>query len=117
LTEDLDSMSREELQRVIAEAKKRIAAAERAIEKLDARRRAEARRAAEAAAREYGFELAEVLAEPGRPSRGGGKPRAKGVIRYRNPADPRQTWTGNGRKPNWIRAALAEGRDLSEFAV
>lgn len=38
-------------------------------------------------------------------------------IKYRCPDDPSLTWTGMGRKPAWIVAALAEGKNLADFAV
>lgn len=117
MTDEMKSMTREELLQLIADARKQIANAERAIARLDLQRRHEARRAAEAAAREYGFELAELLADPAPESRARRRAKPKAEARYRNPADPRQTWTGYGRKPNWIKAALAEGRDLAEFAA
>ena len=28
--------------------------------------------------------------------------RKAGVAKYRNPANPDQTWTGRGKKPNWL---------------
>lgn len=28
--------------------------------------------------------------------------RAAGVAKFRNPANPDQTWTGRGKKPNWL---------------
>lgn len=43
----------------------------------------------------------------------GGK-KAAATIKYRNPKDPSQTWTGRGRKPNWIVAA---GGDIERFRV
>jgi DNA-binding protein H-NS len=30
------------------------------------------------------------------------KPRINGVPKYRNPANPAQTWTGRGKTPTWI---------------
>jgi DNA-binding protein H-NS len=48
----------------------------------------------------------------------GGKPRAaETTIKYRNPADPSQTWTGRGRKPNWLGQAEKKGQKLESFAV
>lgn len=38
-----------------------------------------------------------------------------GVIRYRGPEG--QTWTGVGRRPNWIVQLEQEGRSRSEFQV
>lgn len=99
---NLEGLSREELQTLIADAQK-------ALKTVDARRRAEAKRAAELAAKEFGFSLDEVMEA--------GPKGSKGAPKYANPADPTQTWTGRGRKPNWVIAALEEGRDLEELAL
>lgn len=31
--------------------------------------------------------------------------RRKGKAKYRNPDNPDQTWTGRGKKPNWLKGA------------
>ena len=44
----------------------------------------------------------------------------KGVkvpVKYKNPANPDEKWTGRGVTPKWLRAYLGEGRDKSEFEV
>lgn len=44
----------------------------------------------------------------------------KGVkvpIKYINPANPDEKWTGRGVTPKWLRAYLDAGRDKSEFVV
>lgn len=38
-------------------------------------------------------------------------------IKYRNPADESQTWTGRGKKPLWVNAWLAKGGSLDEIEV
>ena len=38
-------------------------------------------------------------------------------VRYRNPADSQQTWTGRGRQPKWVGVALANGRNLEDFRI
>lgn len=38
-------------------------------------------------------------------------------VRYANPENSEETWTGRGRKPLWLIAALEDGRKLSEFKV
>jgi DNA-binding protein H-NS len=43
--------------------------------------------------------------------------KASAPVRYRNPENPTETWTGKGRKPNWVDRELEAGRDLEEFAV
>ncbi len=30
--------------------------------------------------------------------------------RYRNPANPSETWSGRGEQPGWFKQALASGR-------
>lgn len=39
--------------------------------------------------------------------------RNPGVAKYRNPADPTQTWTGRGKKPAW----MAEAEDVEAFRI
>ena len=38
-------------------------------------------------------------------------------IKYRNPKDTSQTWTGRGRKPNWLVDALKKGAKIDSFSV
>lgn len=38
-------------------------------------------------------------------------------IRYRDPEDPTKTWSGHGRRPNWLRERLEDGAVLDEFSV
>jgi DNA-binding protein H-NS len=63
---------------------------------------------------EYGLTLADIgsraAAAPSR--RASGKVAAK----YRNAATG-ETWSGRGLQPNWLKAAIASGRSLSDFAV
>ena len=36
---------------------------------------------------------------------------------YQNPDDKSQTWTGKGRKPNWLLTALEAGKSLEDFKI
>ena len=45
------------------------------------------------------------------------KGKTKGIIKFRNPEDPRETWTGRGKRPKWLTDKLDSGRHLEEFAV
>ncbi|AUC52460.1 MAG: H-NS histone family protein [Sagittula sp.] len=99
---DLESLSRDELQKLVSDAQK-------ALRTVDARRMAEAKRAAEQAAKEYGFSLEDVMTA--------GPKGSKSAPKYANPADPSQTWTGRGRKPNWLIEALNEGKSLEDMAL
>lgn len=100
---NLNDMSKDELKKLIKDA-------EKALKTIETRRLAEAKKAAESAAKEYGFSLDELLA-------GASKKGAKGVAKYRNPEDADQTWTGKGRKPNWVNAALESGKSLDDLAI
>ena len=55
-------------------------------------------------AEKHGFKLQELMG-----GRGKGKMTAP---KYANPEDPSQTWTGRGRKPNWLVAKLIQGEKL-----
>jgi DNA-binding protein H-NS len=69
----------------------------------------------EALAAKAGLTVAEVLGSNGR---GGSKLKgSKVAVKYRNPKDASQTWTGRGRKPNWLVAALNKGQKMDSFAV
>lgn len=52
------------------------------------------------------------------PSRARAGPRKGGKVpaKYRDPATG-NAWSGRGLQPKWLRAALAQGRQLSDFAV
>jgi len=45
------------------------------------------------------------------------KTRGKVAPKYRNPANSRETWTGRGRKPLWVVAALESGKKLQDLAI
>lgn len=42
---------------------------------------------------------------------------APAAVKYRNPADASQTWTGRGRQPLWIKALLEAGKSLVDLGV
>ncbi|MGP5461649.1 H-NS histone family protein [Pseudomonas helleri] len=41
----------------------------------------------------------------------------KGRARYRDPANPFNTWGGRGKRPDWLRKYLDNGRALTEFEI
>lgn len=43
--------------------------------------------------------------------------KALGRIKYRNPANPEETWTGRGKRPRWLQQALDQGAELEDFAI
>ncbi|HVT31778.1 MAG TPA: H-NS histone family protein [Rhodanobacteraceae bacterium] len=50
-------------------------------------------------------------------SRRGGGVRRKVKPKYRNPADPSQTWTGRGKRPRWFNAALSSGKKEKDLLI
>jgi len=52
-------------------------------------------------------------------SSGTGKGKSTGQVapKYRNPADPSQTWAGRGQQPKWLAAETGKGRALEEFLI
>ena len=42
---------------------------------------------------------------------------AKVAPKYRNPDNPKETWTGRGKQPRWLAAETAKGRKLEEFLI
>jgi len=94
----LDALSPKELHALIADAKSRVEGARSQQVKA-------LRKTIEGMIKAEGLELAEVF-----PALGARTKKSKrvgaGIPRYRNPANPTQTWTGFGKKPNWFIEAV-----------
>ncbi|GAP34599.1 H-NS histone family protein [Piscinibacter sakaiensis] len=93
------------------------AALERQIEETRRNERAEAVAKVRALMSEHGLSLADLG------GRSAGSPRTKSAAtggkvaaKYRNAATG-ETWSGRGLQPKWLKAALAAGRKIEEFAV
>lgn len=90
-----------------AALEKQIAEAQRAA-------RADAIAKVKALMAEYGLTAADLAGKaPAAPKAEAGK---KVAAKYRDPASG-QSWTGRGLKPKWLQAALASGKQLSDFAL
>lgn len=37
--------------------------------------------------------------------------------KYRNPQKPAETWSGRGKRPRWLVAAMKSGRKIEEFRI
>ena len=37
--------------------------------------------------------------------------------KYRNPKEPSETWSGRGKRPLWLVAAMKSGRKIEEFRI
>lgn len=40
-----------------------------------------------------------------------------GKVKFQNPNDPSQTWSGRGKRPRWLQEAIEQGAQLSQFAI
>ncbi|MDX2155589.1 MAG: H-NS histone family protein [Hyphomicrobiaceae bacterium] len=105
----LDKMSYAELRELRDRVDEAMVAAQAAEKKA-------VREEIEALAARAGLTIAEVLG--GRGSTGKGSTKGtKVAVKYRNPKDPSQTWTGRGRQPNWLVDAQKKGQKLESFLV
>lgn len=102
---NLEKLSRKELLELRDQVEKALVNAEK-------RERKEALQAAEKAAAEFGFSLSELAKDSPLSTKG-----QKSNAKYRNPANPKQTWSGRGRKPQWIHDALKSGADISDLEI
>lgn len=94
----------------LAEHQKEVDAAMRNLEKS---RKADAKKAVKATAKEHGFTVEDLFDMPNKAK--GSAPKAP--PKYRNPDNHAETWTGKGRKPQWIKDALEKNSDLSRFEI
>jgi DNA-binding protein H-NS len=76
------------------------------IEKQNAER-AELRQRILAMVKEHGFEIQELF---GKARNGKGSV----AVKYRDPQNPENTWTGRGRMPRWMVAATKGGKAKRE---
>ena len=101
---DLEKMSLKELKALQTQVTRHIA-------DFEERRKREARKELEEKARDLGFSLEEIVGA--KPSR----KRAPAKAKYANPANKSETWSGRGRRPRWIEAALKSGKKLEDLAI
>jgi DNA-binding protein H-NS len=66
-------------------------------------------------AADRGFTLNELVGTE-TPSRRGGK-RGPVAPQFKNPANPEQTWTGRGRKPQWVNEHLNGGGSIDTLRI
>lgn len=119
---DLRKLSPAELDSLIEKARKRQ-------ESLAAKKIPRVRARIEALLKAEGLTLADVFSlkvpvAPAAAPRKAKAPRAASSTKgrsvppkYRNPADPAQTWAGRGVQPRWFREALAAGRSAEDLLI
>lgn len=106
---NVDKMSLKELVDLEAKVQKALANAR------DRERSALKEKMAELA-KNHGFSVNELFGGV-RGARGAAKGKSLGVAKYANPENRADTWTGRGRKPNWLVDRLKKGAKLNDFAL
>jgi DNA-binding protein H-NS len=120
---DLEGLSAKQLEAVIARAKKRK-------EALSKRKPiAAVRKKLVALAKADGYTISELFgdaadanAEPApakRAARKSTKGRSLGKVapKYRNPENPKETWSGRGMQPRWLAEQVKRGKSAADFLI
>jgi len=106
---DLETMPLPELRtlraQIEAEIRRRGSATQRLIKRV------------QKLAADQGLSLNELLTVAGSSDEIPTVSRSGTAIKYRNPVNPAQGWTGHGRKPGWVIDYLANGGSLDKLAV
>ena len=104
-TPNIDKMSLRDLIELDLKVQKAIALAKE-------RERAELKHKIAAMAEGSGFSVNELFGG-GR----GAKTKSGGIAKYKNPDNHSETWTGRGRKPNWLLAKISKGAKMADFEI
>ena len=110
-TAGIETMSETELRELLRNAHE-------SLDRLVAKRARATLKEAKRMAAEVGFEA--VFTKAGKTDGKQAKPqsqRAKVLPKFRNPENPDEVWSGRGRQPRWVQAALAGGETLSDLAI
>jgi DNA-binding protein H-NS len=121
---DLEGLSAKQLEAVIAKAKKRKDA-------LSKRKPiAAVRKKLIALARADGYTIAELFGDEAnanaasapaakRAARKSTKGRTLGKVapKYRNPENPKETWSGRGMQPRWLAEQVKRGKSAADFLI
>ena len=119
---DVNSLSVRELDQLIAQAKKRKTT-------LSKRKPiALVRQKLTQLAKAEGYAISELFGSGDVPVRADipaakkrsslkGKSTGKVAPKYRNPANPSETWAGRGQQPKWLAAETGKGRALEDFLI
>ena len=81
-----------------------------AIAKKSEREKLELKEKLEALASESGYTLEELTKIKT-------KKKSLSPALYQNPDDKTQTWSGKGRKPNWLLTQLEAGKSVEDFKI
>ena len=105
---DISGLNIDQLTDLVGKAQSEMASREKQRRK-DLRSELERRVAAD------GYKLGDIFPELGNGA-AGGRQRRKMPVKFRNPQNPEETWTGIRRSPKWVQAILAErGIEMAAF--
>lgn len=82
------------------------------LKKRDKTMRLELRKRVQKMVEEAGYSVDDVMSTSKAKA-----PTKKAPPKYRNPDDSSATWTGRGRKPLWVLAALDSGKSLDDLLI
>ena len=88
---------------------------QRAIAAARDRERSELKKKVADLAETHGFSVSELFG--GVRGRGAAKSKSLGDAKYANQENKSDTWTGRGRKPNWLVERLRKGAKLADFSI
>lgn len=118
MTIDLKDFSTKQLDSLISMAKKRMT-------RLSKRKPiAPVRRKVTAMAKAEGYTIEELFGAGAGTAKAGkaasprkGRKLGKVAPKYRNPANKTETWSGRGKRPRWLAAEIANGKQLDLFLI
>ncbi|MCO6441852.1 MAG: H-NS histone family protein [Nitrococcus mobilis] len=102
---DLSKYTIKDLERLKKDIDKEIASRRKHEER-------QAREEIKEVAAKYGFTLNELVGGISIPK---GRSQSKAQGKFQHPEDPTKTWTGRGRKPNWVKEWEAAGCSIDDL--
>lgn len=119
---DLEGLSAKQLEAVIAKAKKRKDALSKRKPIMAVRKKLVA------LAKADGYTIAELFGDAGvdtkaepawKRARKSTKGRTLGKVapKYRNPENPKETWSGRGMQPRWLAEQVKRGKSAADFLI
>jgi len=104
--------------KTIEQLKAERAAIDQQIQQALHSQRAEAIQNAKKIIAEFGLSARDLgLGGSAAGSKKSGDARASVAIKYRDPQNPANTWTGRGKPPRWLADAIAAGKNKAAFLI
>lgn len=107
---DLSKLSDRELKRLSSSIKKETA-------KRTERSRKDVLKQMKSLAAKQGFTFDEIVSGTAKKAAKQPVRRRKAPIKYRDTSDPANAWSGRGRRPRWMEAAIKKGAKQEDFRV